>query len=385
MRRTGIAFLAILAILVFSAPLLVLSGPAPAQQIPESLSGRSEDTIRQQINTWTVGMVGGLISGTYMRYADDLAKAIDDGPNMRVLPIVSHGAASNLDDLLYLRGIDLAITQSDVFEYFRTVRETPNLQERIHYVIRLPISEVHILGRREFKTLEDLRGQKVSFGPAGAGSSLTGPIIFDRLGIEVEGVNANSPDSLQMLQSGEIAAMIRMVGKPIEFFDLPDSDLHFIPVPFTDEFTDYYTLGEFTHEDYPALVPQGERVETLAVPTVLAVYNWRDNADRFRRVERFIERLFENWEQFQDPPFHRKWRDVNLAATVPGWQRFSVAERLVEEMADQTAASVPEDLNSDFHAYLADQPDGGQRTQEEREKLFKEFLRWREQRAENTN
>jgi hypothetical protein len=38
----------------------------------------------------------------------------------RILPMVSYGAASNLDDLLYLRGVDLAVTQSDVFEHFRT-------------------------------------------------------------------------------------------------------------------------------------------------------------------------------------------------------------------------------------------------------------------------
>ena len=141
-----------------------------AQVIPKSLSeGGTEFAIKQRKNTWTVGVVGGLIDGTYMRFADELGKVLDDGDNLRILPVVSYGAASNLDDLLYLRGVDVAFTQSDVFEYFRTERKTPNLQHRVHYILRLPIAELHILAKTDIRSLEDLRGKKVNFGPAGRG------------------------------------------------------------------------------------------------------------------------------------------------------------------------------------------------------------------------
>jgi hypothetical protein len=53
------------------------------------------------------------------------------------------------------------------------------------------------------------------------------------------------------------------------------------------------------------------------------------------KVERFIQCLFNRWDTFQHPPYHPKWRDVNLAATVPGWSRFSVAEVQLRKM--QTA------------------------------------------------
>jgi TRAP-type uncharacterized transport system substrate-binding protein len=96
---------------------------ANAQAIPKSIQqGGSDAAIKERKNAWTVGIAGGLIDGTYMRFADELGKVLDDGDNLRILPIVSYGAASNLDDLLYLRGVDVAITQSDVFEYFRTER-----------------------------------------------------------------------------------------------------------------------------------------------------------------------------------------------------------------------------------------------------------------------
>src|SRR4030081_29898 len=98
------------------------------QTIPKALSeGGSDFAIKERKNAWSVGVVGGLIDGTYMRFADELGKVLDDGDNLRILPMVSYGAASNLEDLIYLRGVDLAVTQSDVFEYFRTERKTPNL------------------------------------------------------------------------------------------------------------------------------------------------------------------------------------------------------------------------------------------------------------------
>jgi molybdopterin converting factor small subunit len=64
--------------------------PADAQAIPKSLQeGGAEAAIKLRKNNWTVGVVGGLIDGTYMRFADELGKALDDGDNLRILPIVS--------------------------------------------------------------------------------------------------------------------------------------------------------------------------------------------------------------------------------------------------------------------------------------------------------
>ena len=245
---------------------------ATAQAIPKSIQqGGNESIIKERKNAWTVGIAGGLIDGTYMRFADELAKVLDDGDNLRILPMVSYGAASNLDDLLYLRGVDLAVTQSDVFEYFRTERKTPNLQNRIHYILRLPIAELHILAKTEIRSLEDLRGKKVNFGPAGSGSSLTGTIVFQRLGVQVDQVLIDQQSALQKLRSGEVDALVRVVGKPVDFFTRipPNSGLHLVPIPYTKTFADYYTVGEFEAKDYPALIAEGEKIETIAVPAFL--------------------------------------------------------------------------------------------------------------------
>jgi len=103
--------------------------PAGSQSIPKSLQeGGPEEAIKQRTNNWTVGVAGGNMDGSHLRFADELGKVLDDGAELRVLPIISRGAAANLEDLLYLRGIDVAFTQSDVFEYFRTQRKTPHLE-----------------------------------------------------------------------------------------------------------------------------------------------------------------------------------------------------------------------------------------------------------------
>jgi TRAP-type uncharacterized transport system substrate-binding protein len=377
--RTGVVLLTVIVALTFaSAPFdFGIAGRAYAQVVPKSLQeGGSEWAVKNRKNNWTVGVAGGILSGTYMTFAAELADVLDDGDNLRVLPIATYGAASNLEDLLYLRGVDVAVTQSDVFEFFQQERKIGGLQNRIHYIIRLPVSEVHILAKRNIRSIEDLRGKKVNFGPSGSASSLTGTIIFQRSGIQVEQTLYDNPLALQKLRKGEIDALIRVIGAPIDFFSkMPaDSGLHLVPIPFSKQLSDYYSLGEFTKAQYPTLIAEGDSVATVGVPAVLAVYNWPQKSDRYRRVQRLVERMFTNWEKFQQPPRHPKWRDVNLAATVPGWTRWSPAEEMLRTLrnsqAPQAANTGVAPLPSRVNANLSEA---------ERERLFREFQNWQRQ------
>ncbi len=353
--------------------------PAAAQAIPKSLEqGGTDDDLRNRKNMWTVGVAGGLMSGTNMTFADEMAQVLDDGDNLRVIPMVTYGAASNLDDLLYLRGVDVAVTQSDVFEYFKTQRKIVNLDGRVNYILRLPISEMHLIAGKDIKTIEDLRGKKVNFGPAGSASSLTGAIVFQRFGVKVEPTLYDNPVATQKLKSGEIAALIRVVGKPVDVLaKIPASaGLHLVPLPYSKTFADFYTLGEFTSQDYPGLVPDGQTVDTIAVPSVLAVYNWPKNTDRYRRVARFVEALYTKWNRFQEPPRHPKWRDVNLAATVPGWTRSSVADDMLRKLRQDAVAEAPS-TSGEFSAFLRTKT-AATDTPEQRDALFREFLQWQQ-------
>ena len=197
-----------------------LVATAQAQSVPKSIEqGGTDAAMRIRRNSWTVGVAGGQLSGTYMTFANEMAEVLDDGDNLRVVPIVTYGAASNLDDLLYLQQVDVAVTQADVLGIFPHPAEdlaTSNIGSITSFAC--PLSEMHVLARNDIKSIEDLRGKKVSFGPAGSASSLTGTIVFQRLGVQVEQVLYDNPTALQKLKTGELAALVRVIGKPIDFF-----------------------------------------------------------------------------------------------------------------------------------------------------------------------
>jgi hypothetical protein len=308
-----------------------------------------------------------------------MAQVLDDGDNLRVLPIVTYGAASNLDDLLYLRGVDVAITQSDVFEYFRTQRKTANLEGRIHYIMRLPISELHLLAKTAIKSIEDLRGKKVNFDPAGSASSLTGSVVSSasasRWSRRITTIRSRCRSSSR--GNRRVDPCHRQADRRVRE-DPESAGLHFVAIPFSKKFADFYTLGELTSQEYPGLVPAGQTVDTIAVPSVLAVFNWPRNHERYRRVARFVEALYAKWDKFQQPPRHPKWKDVNLAATVPGWTRWSVAEDMLRKARQDAVAEAPT-ASGEFTAFLKTKT-AATETPEQREALFHEFLQWQQQR-----
>jgi TRAP-type uncharacterized transport system substrate-binding protein len=364
-----------------------LTSVCAQQRNPSNLGG--ESLAVERMNEWTIGLAGGLLEGSFIRYAAEIAKVIDDPPNLRVLPIVSYGAVGNVSDLLYLKGVDVAITQADVLDYYKREGKVGNISDRIHYIARFFLAEVHVYARAEIKTFADLKGKKVSFNTVGSAANLTGGILFDRLGIAVDRVFINNSTALEKMRTGEISAVVHVVGKPNELFSKfkPEPGFHFLPIDFSDTFKDYYLPVELTNEDYPNLIAKDAPINSIGVSTVLAVYNWPTTSDRHRRLSRFIERFFSKFDQFQQPPFQAKWREINLAATIPGWTRYQAAEEILARVrptpataAAATAPSIieaqPKDVREKFEEFLAKWPRKGRQsklTEKERELLFNEF------------
>lgn len=327
-----------------------------------------------RVNNWTVGLAGGLPEGTFLRFAAEIARNLNGTDDLRVLAVVTPGATDNVKDLLYLKGIDIAITHADVFEHFRNVEKIPNIERRVNFISEMYISELHVLVRPEINSFKDLEGKKVSFHTPGAGPSVTGPILFSRLGIKVEPVYVNNAIAYEKMKKGEIAALIHTVGKPNDLFvkNKNEYGFKFLSVPY-DKFDDFYVPSVFTAEDYPGYVKPGEKVDTIGVQAVLAVYNWPRESDRFRRVQRFIDHYFEKFSNFHQPPYHPKWRSINLAAKVPGWTRYWVAEEKLKQMALANPPSPPQSGQQASRA--------GARDPAEQERLFQKFLEW--SRAQN--
>src|ERR1700730_3524131 len=326
-------------------------------------------------NERTVGLASGLPAGTFMRFGAEIAGNINQAADIRVLAVITPGATENVRDLLYLRGIDIAITHADVLEYFKNVEKIPNIQKRVNFISELYVSEIHVLVRPEISSFEDLEGKKVSFNAPGGGTSVTGPILFRRMGVKVEPVYIDNEIAYERMKTGELAGLVFTVGKPNNLFTRNKNDYRFkfLPVPF-DNFADLYLPTKLTAEDYPGYVKPGEKVETIGVQAVLAVYNWPRESDRARRITRFIDNYFDHFENFLKPPYHPSWKTVNLAADVRGWTRYWVVEeKLKQILGAQHAATRGVDLQ------LAPQ----QATQaapskaEEQKRLFQEFQQWK--------
>lgn len=328
-------------IVVLLAALWVASACLPAAAQSSGRRSSYERELHGKTNEATIGLAAGLPEGAPLRFAVELARVVDDGTNMRILPIVTRGPFENVNDLLYLKGVDAAIIYGDVLEYFKKDPKIGEIDKRINYLMHLFPSELHVFVRPEIKSLEDLAGKPVNFNTHGTAAAYSGPLIFDRLGIKVDVRHDPHPSALaEIAKSDKYAAVVFVTSKPVEPFarrKWPEG-FKFLPVPLTEKLEEYYLPAQLESSDYPDLIPQGQTVQTISVPAVLAVYNWPTQSDRHRRMVRFIDYLFERLPKLQsEPGFHPKWRDLNLAAAVPGWQRFgAMQDKLVASAAAET-------------------------------------------------
>src|SRR6266576_2543006 len=65
--------------------------------------------------------------------------------------------------------------------------------------------------------------------------------------------------------------MIWVQGKPSKFSTtIKDDNFHLIPVDYAKSLQLDYLPAQLTSDDYPNLIPKGERIDTIAVPAVLA-------------------------------------------------------------------------------------------------------------------
>jgi TRAP-type uncharacterized transport system substrate-binding protein len=268
-----------------------------------------------------------------------MARVVDDGANLHVLPIVTRGPTENMNSLLYLRGIDLAIINSDALDEYKI--QVPEIRRHITYLLNLFPSELHIFVRPEIQNLQDLVGKKVNFNTLGTAAAYSGPLIFSRLGINVEKTFIPHQVALQQMRKGDMAAVVFITSKPVDAFlrGQWESGFKFLPVTYDSKFEDYYLPAVLEAAEYPNLIKPGERISTIAVPTALVAYNWPAGSDRYRRVARFTDYLFTRVDKLQVAGFDANWKTINLGAAVPGLARFPAAQEWLEREARKAQAN----------------------------------------------
>src|ERR1700733_15607487 len=315
-----------IAVLIVSISCSAMADQAPPVSDPVRIS------IAQNA---TIGLIADGPGSTDTRIAADIARALDDSGKLRVLPMLGRGSVQNIADLIYLKGVDVAIIDSDVLTQTMQSGTIPR-EGTVQYIARLFPEEIHILARKEITTLNDLNGKPVATGPIGSGTEITASTLLDLCHVTPNIIHENQSAALDHLRHGDIAAMVVVGGKPVPLLQgiEPGTFLHFLPIPLNAQLVDTYLPTSLDHQSYPNLVPAGPVVDTVAVSSVLVTLTTPADTQRAKRVNRFVDALFERFDQFRRPGFHPKWREVNLSAQVQGWARYPEAFNLLRNASD---------------------------------------------------
>jgi uncharacterized protein len=378
MKRASVSLIAAGICICTTIPALAQTSPEPRAQrsrAPQSAT-LSREQFREQMNENVLFLMGGQLGAAYIQLAHDISVVVNDGSNLRVLPVVGEAALQNVKDLLFLRGVDLALTTVQVLNHLKASGEAgPHLERQITYIAPLFHDTVQILTRNEIGSIQDLKGKKVSFNNAGSATALFAPQLFKALGVDVQALNMPQGDAIQKLRSGEIDATVCACPMPIPAFAglKPDSGLHLIPMPLIDTLQDSYLPAAIGNEDYPTLVAKDAKVESIATSTLLISFNWPKGSTRYMRTAKFVEIFFSKFDEFQKPPRHPLWKTTNIAATMPGWTRFPAAQ----EWLDRERANQASTLQKGFKQFAADRA-AKQSISEpvDNDRLFREFLEW---------
>jgi TRAP-type uncharacterized transport system substrate-binding protein len=391
--KTLVAYPSFLALLISSSLAWL---PARAENPPRPVVAQSQrpavsyEEKKRQANDIAVSVVVSGLSCTCARFTEDIRNVVNDlSPDgIRILPVLGVGGLQNVNDVLFLKNIDMGVVDEDNLRLLK--KKDPvlyaNIEQRVQYITKLYNSEFHVLARNDIKSYDDLKGKKVNFNLKDSQTEVTADTVFNSLGIPVLRSYYDNDEAIKRLIAGDISAMIILTGAPqaalaklkkedgVHFLaldqeSLPSHDLH-------DLFASYLP-AEITHELYPNLVPEGTTVPTFANRALLVAYAWPENSEKYKKVAKFVDAFFSKIDQFNNPSRHPKWREVNLSAEMPGWVRFkSASDWLAAHRNQAVTANADSELRTAFEKFMqtyASSSGGKMLSPKEREALFVRF------------
>jgi TRAP transporter TAXI family solute receptor len=293
-------------------------------------------------------MTGGA-TGTYIQIGQDLA---DLGATCGQTLTVQQSAGS-LENILAVRerrNTQFGIVQSDVLDYLQTyAADDAAIQQAIAgVVIAAPLynEEIQSLAKREFASIADLTGQKVSVGVENSGTFLTSSLVLDLTEtVPGETLFLNAQDSLVALLNNEIDAFFYVAGAPTKLLStegISAEQFHLLPLTET-VLTDAYTATQIPAGTYPF---QPEAVDLVAVKAVLMTYDYDRTKNSYHQqscdaVANFSNLIASNFAELQASG-HPKWNDVDLTDIPPGWTIGNCVNRgLVPEYVSQCVSATP--------------------------------------------
>ncbi len=328
---------------------------------------------KQALNQNTVTLITGTIGGTYVQFGADLASVLDDGNKLRVLPIVGRGSVQSVADILFLQGVDIGIVRADTLDYLERKGFAKDIKKQFTYVTKLYNEEMQVIAPKSINSLRDLEGKTVSVDLPNGSTFVTVLTVADRIGMKANWVYIEQRIAMEKLKKGEVDAVIVVGGKPYKSVSnfANDGRFHLVKVDYEKPLQGDYLPASLTSKDYPNLIAEGESVDTIAVPALLAAYNWAPNTDRYRKLTNFVDAFFTKFPQFQNPPFHPKWKEVSLAAPLAGWTRLPYAQQWLDTHGIEPVS------RGRFDEFLKQSSATGKLSADtDKEALFRQFKAW---------
>lgn len=285
----------------------------------------------------TLTLVAGEPGSAALDMAADLSATVSD-ERLRVLALLGGGGSRTLSDLVGTRGVDMGVvTTLDLRE-----AESTEANKHIVAIAKLDTMALHVLARDEIRHLTDLDGRTVNLGEEGSSTQAMGRAVLKAFGIRYTEVNLGQRQAIARMKAGEtIAASLALSGKPAALYAglNRESGLHFLELPYEPNLDPLYFPATLGPADYPGLIGRDESVGAIAVTSALVAFDWETGSERYRRLSAFTTALFDRFETLQEAGRHPRWRDVNLAADLPGWRRFKPAREILERRRQAAAGS----------------------------------------------
>jgi TRAP transporter TAXI family solute receptor len=313
-----------------------------------------------------LSIASGDAGGSEISLARDMSGLVPAKADFAVAPVSGDCGLRNIERLLETPDTSLAFVATDALYSARD--EEPLHAGRLRLVASFGPQEIHIVARPDIASLGDLAGKPVNLGPEGSGSAVTGARLFTALGIEIKPVALDGASAISALQQGRIAASVVLGPRPVPLLAKlePGSGLHLVPVDFEGPLETSYLPASLTHDDYPGLIATSVALPTVATGLLLLTADRSTDPAFATNIGSFIATLFSKVDTLKTGRHHPKWRDVNLAAALPGFVRADAAENWLNEHQQQGTQKRVVEAGMAAPAFGKDQ----------KEALFKSFVEW---------
>lgn len=280
-----------------------------------------------------MGIITGGAKGTYYQFGLNLKTLVaEQGINLSVAN--STGSVENVYAVYNRPNTQLGIVQADVLAFISRAQNNPVLKQiakKTKMVFPLYNEEVHLLGRSDIASFDDLAGRRVAVGEAGSGTFLTAKLLFEISEVSpAEMVEIGTDEALAQLKKKQIDAMFYVAGYPVKLFKenvAAQEGLALLPIT-NKSIAEFYPTAKIPRATYAFLT---EDVDTVAVKAVLISYDFRSN--HCDHVGRFAKILSDNLSWLKKNG-HPKWNAVDLDYNLKGWEQYDCVQRALGKQKD---------------------------------------------------